>query len=166
MSQDSRNDSFSLFNRQRNQPVDLRLLRQIIRHLLIDQLKLKDFDITLHLVNAAEITRLNETLLGHNGSTDVITLDYLGASKTASAPLAGEIFVCVDEALIQARLFRVTWQAELVRYIIHGVLHLQGYDDTRPAACRLMKREEVKRLTELGRDFRLSKLRRKPKVPA
>ena len=157
--------SLALFNRQRTRPVDLRLLRQIVRHLLDERLRLEDFDITLHLVNAEEMTRLNKTILGHEGSTDVITLDYLGNSRGAPAPLAGEIFVCVDEALIQGRKFRVKWQEELVRYIIHGVLHLQGYDDTRPIARRRMKREEAKRLAELGRDFGLSKLRRKLKVP-
>jgi probable rRNA maturation factor len=158
-------DSLSLSNRQRVQPLDLRLLRQIVRHLLIERLGLEDFDLTLHLVNAAEMAQLNQSLLGHAGSTDVITLDYLGAAKTAPVPLAGEIFVCLDEAAIQARRFGVSWQAELARYIIHGLLHLRGYDDTRAAARRRMKREEARLLVELGRDFRLSKLRRKPKVP-
>lgn len=134
--------------------------------MLIERLGLEDFDLTLHLVKAAEMTRHNESLLGHGGSTDVITLDYLDAAKTPPGPLAGEIFVCVDEAMNQARRFGISWQSELARYIIHGVLHLQGYDDTRPAARRKMKREEHKRLAELSRDFRLSKLRRKPKVPA
>jgi probable rRNA maturation factor len=72
----------------------------------------------------------------------------------------------VDEALIQARRFRTTWQNELLRYIIHGVLHLGGFDDERAASRRRMKREEDRLLGKLARDFDLSKLRRKPTVRA
>src|ERR1700722_2003397 len=99
-----------LRNHQRTRPVDLRLLRRIVNHLLSSLLSVENFDLTIHLVNAAKITRLNETYLRHTGSTDVITLDY----STRNPPLlAGEIFICVDEALIQARQFRATWQEEL-----------------------------------------------------
>ena len=72
--------------------------------------------------------------------------------------------MCVDVAVEQARRFRVTWQAELARYVIHGILHLQGHDDQNAAGRRRMKREEGRLLKELGGRFRLSKLARKPKV--
>ena len=149
-----------LLNQQRTRPIDRRILRQMIRHLLCELLMLEDFDLTVHLVSATKMARLNETHLQHSGSTDVITLDY----STPGLPLlAGEIFVCVDEALLQARRFRTTWQAELVRYIIHGILHLQGHDDLQPAARRRMKRQEARRLREMTRDFLLNKLQGKPK---
>ena len=150
-----------LRNRQRARAVDSKLLRSIITGLLAD-LRTADFDLTIQLVGEVEMTRINETRLRHAGSTDVITFDY----SEPGGPLAGEIFVCVDEAMIQARRFRVTWQKELVRYIVHGVLHLRGYDDACPATCRRMKREEERLVGKLSRDFRLSKLARKPKVSA
>ena len=56
--------------------------------------------------------------------------------------MAGEIFVCVPEALAQASRFGAAWQEELVRYIVHGVLHLRGYDDLQPVARRKMKRRK------------------------
>ncbi len=151
--------AISFRNHQRTRPVDLRLLRQILHHLLADLLALQDFDLTIFLVNATEMARFNTTHLRHSGSTDVITLDY-----SECGLLAGEIFICVDEALLQARRFRTTWQSELVRYLLHGILHLQGHDDLQPAARRKMKHEENRRLRELARDFDLSKLLRKPKV--
>ena len=46
----------------------------------------------------------------------------------------GEIFVSVDDAVASAPRFRATWQLELARYLVHGMLHLRGYDDRRPAA--------------------------------
>ena len=150
-----------LRNHQRVQPVDLRLLRRIIRHILAERLRLADFDLTVHLVNADEMARLNQTYMQHAGSTDVITLDYGGA---ADKSVTGEIFVCMDEAMLQARRFKATWQEELLRYVIHGVLHLQGHDDTSDGPRKIMKREEARRLREAGRDFHLRKLRRKPTV--
>jgi rRNA maturation RNase YbeY len=152
-----------LRNRQRTELVDLRLLRGIVNHLLSHLLTVENFDLAIQLVNAAKMARLNETHLRHSGSTDVITLDY----STANPPLlAGEIFICVDEAVAQARRFRVTWQVELVRYVIHAVLHLKGHDDLQPGARRRMKIEEGRWLRELAREYDLSKLRRKSKLTA
>jgi probable rRNA maturation factor len=59
----------------------------------------------------------------------------------------------VDEAILQARRFRTTWQAEVMRYIIHGTLHLLGYDDLRMPARRMMKRQENRLLRRLAKDF-------------
>ena len=70
----------------------------------------------------------------------------------------GDIFVCLDDAVAQARQFRTTWQSELVRYVIHGLLHLRGYDDRHPAARRKMKREENRRLREITRRFPLAQI--------
>jgi ssRNA-specific RNase YbeY (16S rRNA maturation enzyme) len=65
----------SLSNHQRTRKLDLRLLRWITRELLRDLLYAEDYALSVHLVNAREMTRLNETHLRHAGSTDVITFD-------------------------------------------------------------------------------------------
>jgi rRNA maturation RNase YbeY len=78
----------------------------------------------------------------------------------ASALVHGELFVCLDEAVGQCRRFNTLWQSELVRYIVHGILHLLGYDDRRPAARRLMKREEDRLLTQLAKRFPFRRLGR------
>jgi len=118
------------------------------------------FDLGIYLVAAAEMTRLNEGFLKHQGSTDVITFDYSDKMERAGC---AEIFVCLDEALAQARRFRTTWEAELVRYILHGLLHLCGFDDSRASARRKMKREENRLLRKIAAEFDFSKLAlRKP----
>ncbi len=150
-----------LANRQRARRIDLRFLRQIARSLLDDSLVVREYDLVVHLVSAGEMTRLNETRLRHAGSTDVITFDYAEPDSTA---VFGEIFICADEALLQSSRFRVPWQTEVVRYLVHGLLHLRGYDDLRPAARRKMKREENRLVRELSRRFHLSKLERKPTI--
>jgi ssRNA-specific RNase YbeY (16S rRNA maturation enzyme) len=60
----------------------------------------------------------------------------------------------------QAGRFRATWQAEIVRYLAHGILHLEGYNDTVPDARRTMKREENRLFMELSRRFDIDKLDR------
>jgi len=77
-----------------------------------------------------------------------------------AAAIHGELFVCLDEAVGQCRRFHTLWQSELVRYIVHGILHLRGYDDRQPAARRQMKREETRLLTQLARRFSFRRLGR------
>jgi len=160
----------SIANRQRVRAVDSHLLRRIVKTLLSELLQAGHADVGIHLVAALEMTRLNETFLHHAGSTDVITFDYADhASRmdseafrsTKHAPsLHGEIFICVDEAVSHARHFRTRWQSELVRYIVHGLLHLLGLDDRRAAARRKMKSEESRLLGRLSLRFPMNKLAR------
>jgi probable rRNA maturation factor len=60
----------------------------------------------------------------------------------------------------QAREFRTTWQGELARYVIHGLLHLCGHDDLSPKPRRKMKREENRLLRAVSKQFLLSRLAR------
>jgi probable rRNA maturation factor len=150
----------AITNRQRTKKINQRLLKQISRTLLAE-LKLETAEIGICLVGKPEITLLNETFLHHAGVTDVIAFDYSDSRRQTPNPrpqIHGEIFICMDEAVRQARKFGATWQSELVRYLVHGVLHLLGHDDARAAARRKMKREENRWLREITRRFSLSKL--------
>ena len=149
-----------LRNRQRTRALNTRLLRSLALALLDDFLHVEEFELGLHLVGAAEMARVNRQFLGHEGSTDVITFDH--AATPSSLQLHGEIFISLDDAVRQARAFRTTWQSELARYLIHGLLHLRGHDDLEPAARKTMKREENRLLRSLGQQFALSRLA-KPK---
>ncbi len=149
----SANGNLTLRNRQRSRSLDLRLFRRIAKTLLDELLEQSHYDLGVIFVGAKEMTHLNETFLRHEGSTDVITFDY---SEGKSAPLLlGEIFICVDEALLQATRFRAPWRAELARYLVHGVLHLRGHDDKRAVARNRMKREENRLLRILSARFSL-----------
>jgi rRNA maturation RNase YbeY len=64
----------------------------------------------------------------------------------------------VDEAVASAPRFRATWQKELARYVVHGILHLRGYEDGRSAARRTMKKEENRLLKALSRRMDWGKL--------
>ena len=174
-------------NRHRCRRVEARVLRQIIRWLLKEQFQAASVEVCFHLVGAKEMAEVNWRFLRHEGSTDVITFDcsdddLLGGATSlsphppacgdknvaaprrseAKATFHGEIYISLDDAVAQAKEFRTTWQSELARYVIHGLLHLAGYDDLQPAARRVMKREENRLLKETGARFRLASLRRLP----
>lgn len=154
--------SIVIANRQRTRAINARQLQAITRGLLAE-LKIEG-ELGINLVDAREMTRVNETFLQHEGSTDVITFDH--AEGAGSPALHGELFVCVDEAILQARRFRTTWQSEVVRYVVHGVLHLLGHDDHRADRRRKMKREENRLVRRIGRKFSLAQTGARSKLAA
>jgi probable rRNA maturation factor len=145
-----------VFNRQKTRGVDTVFLRTITQSLL-DELT-ENHELAIHLIDSTRMAQLNEQYLQHAGSTDVITFDYC-EGKNCEA-LWGEIFICIDDAVQQARQFRTTWQSETARYVVHGILHLLGFDDLKPKAKRIMKRRENKLLKELAARLPLGKLLR------
>jgi probable rRNA maturation factor len=147
-----------LSNRQQIRAVDRRLFRRIARCLLEELLRRDSYELGFHLITSEEMARLNETFLRHEGSTDVLTFNHCDGA--ADGRLSGEIFISVSDALVHARRFRVRWQAEVVRYLTHGLLHLEGFDDTEPGPRRAMKRRENSLLKELSRRFDLGRLGR------
>ena len=157
-------------NRQRARQINTRLLRQIITTALDELGALPDSELCFHLVNAQEMARVNWQFLQHQGSTDVITFDHSegtgrsfsnGIPQKDSRPtLHGEIFICIADAVTQAKEFQTSWQAELVRYAVHGLLHLLGHDDLKPVARRQMKRVENRIVRQLAKQFPLARLAR------
>lgn len=137
-------------NRQRSWTVDRARVAAFAESLLRDALGLGEATLGIHLIGARVMASMNWRWLRHEGSTDILTFDH---RDRADAPLHGELWISVDDTVAQARAFGVTADEELARYVIHGVLHLMGYDDREPSARRVMKREEnrwVRRLTGRG----------------
>jgi probable rRNA maturation factor len=182
--------TLSLRNRQRLRRVDIVLLRRITLCLLDEHLRVAQFELAIHLVATQEMAQVNQNFLQHGGSTDVITFDHSdlvtadgrrltnhkGCHAKRSEPphvgcydgLHGELFICLEDAVKQAREFRTTWQSELTRYIIHGLLHLCGHNDLQSSTRHKMKREENRLLRLIAKRFPLSKLKTrnpKPKTP-
>lgn len=151
-------------NHQRTRAVDTRLLRQITMELLVDLLATESVELGITLVGPVEMARVNWQFLQHEGSTDVITFDHTEnqisrrKSSTPRRNISGELFICMEDAVAQARSFRTTWPAELVRYIVHGVLHLLGHDDHGTVPRRRMKREENRLVRLLAARFAFRKL--------
>ena len=95
--------------------------------------------ISISYINDDDMTRLNNTYLNHEGSTDIITFDY---SEEGSNNLDGELIICVDQAKRQSRQYKVLLENELTRLLFHGLLHLEGFNDGTDDERRVMKDKE------------------------
>ena len=85
----------------------------------------------------AKILEVNKTYLQHDYFTDIITFDYC-----EGAVLNGDIFISLDTVRTNAQEFGVTFDNELHRILIHGILHLCGQEDKTPEARLEMTRKE------------------------
>lgn len=96
-----------------------------------------------------EIQRLNREFLAHDYPTDVITFPPDPADGDDAV---GEIVISVDTALREAGARGVDGMLEVFLYVVHGVLHLVGFDDVDAAAAREMHAETEAILVDLGFD--------------
>ena len=151
----------TIVNRQRTKKINARFMKQVAAELFAE-LEITEAELGIMLVGAKKMARVNQQFLGHEGSTDVITFDH----SSPNSPIHGELFICVDGAVSQAKEFKTDWQSEVVRYLVHGVLHLLGYDDLQPDLRREMKREENRLVRRLEKRFALAQLSRTVKMAA
>lgn len=81
----------------------------------------------------AYLLELNQAYLQHDYYTDVITFDYSDQDlPEADRPLTGEVYISIDRIRENAERYKVTVARELLRVMIHGALHLCGYNDSTP----------------------------------
>jgi len=102
----------------------------------------------IHLVSDRQIRRLNREYRGRDAATDVLSfsVDLHGVFKGPSPPprILGDVFISRETAKVQARERRHTLRRELGELLIHGVLHLLGYDHETERDARRMRRKEWK----------------------
>jgi len=131
----------TILNRQRKVPLDLHRIRRIGRLALPECLaergplepdlpKLPEVVATI--VSPKVMARVHVDFLGIEGPTDVITFPY------------GEILVCAEVAAENAALYEQSVDDEVALYVIHGLLHLNGFDDLTAAAVRQMRHRQAK----------------------
>ena len=120
---------------------NISLCRPVVQRLL-SQMDVKKAELSWYFVNSKRMARVNEKYLSHEGSTDVITFQYL--QHPQKDILFGDVFICIDEAHYYAKEFHTTPQSETLRYLIHSILHLQDFDDIDPTDRKIMKSHENK----------------------
>jgi probable rRNA maturation factor len=109
--------------------------------------------VSVTLLDRAAIARMNRTHLDHAGPTDVISFGF--ARVTESDPVVGDIYICPEVARANAHARRVSMREELIRLVVHGTLHILGYDHPESEEREqsdMWKRQEriVKRLAARG----------------
>lgn len=106
----------------------------------------KDARLSIALVDNSKIKELNKQYFNSDEVTDVISFP-LSNNKNL---LSGEIIVSVETAVDTAGKRNISIEGEIILYIIHGILHLLGYDDGSEGDARAMHEEETKILKTLG----------------
>jgi len=101
-------------------------------------------NLEINFISGEDIHAINKSYLKHDYTTDIITFNYSDSLQK----IDGEIFISIDDALSNSKKFRVTLSEELVRLVIHGILHLLGYDDQNLTDKKIMKRLENKLLSK------------------
>lgn len=102
---------------------------------------LKIGDINYIFVDDERILELNRQFVGHDYYTDHIGFDYSEGKR-----ISGDIYISLDTVCTNAEKFGATYDHELHRVIIHGVLHLCGINDKEPGEREQMEAEEDKAL--------------------
>jgi probable rRNA maturation factor len=104
--------------------------------------------ISILIANDLTMTKLHWQFLKIDGPTDVLTFE-IERMKNGRV-IEGEIVVCLSEARRQAKQRGIPVSHELLLYVVHGLLHLSGYDDTTPGTFKKIHAEEDRILTAIG----------------
>jgi probable rRNA maturation factor len=126
-------------------PIDRSRMRETVRAVLEGE-AVRDAEISLAFVDNATIHRLNQRYLGHDEPTDVLSFPLGDGGKS----LQGELVIGAEVAREQAGVRGHDVGAELALYVIHGLLHLCGYDDDTPGHVNAMRERERHYLRQLG----------------
>ena len=94
-------------------------------------------DIAVIFCSDNYILNINIQYLQHDYYTDIITFDYCEGDR-----LSGDLFISVDSVRENALLYKTEFADELNRVIVHGLLHLMGYDDHTPEDVTVMRAKE------------------------
>ncbi len=110
---------------------------------LLEALDLTCDELSVHFVSKREIAKLHELYFQDPTPTDTISfpLDSPGDAKLPCRHL-GEVFVCPAVALEYAKKKNLNPYLETTLYLVHGILHLLGYDDMRPRDKQKMRQKE------------------------
>lgn len=101
-------------------------------------------DIAFVFCTDERILEVNKQYLQHDYYTDIITFDY-----SVQQLIAGDVFISLDTVRSNALQFNVTFEQELHRILVHGVLHLCGFDDKTPELRQQMTERENQALVLL-----------------
>lgn len=107
------------------------------------RLSYKDASIAVHFVGERRMRRLNRTYRGFDRPTDVLSFSLREGEEHQGENDWGDIFLCVPYIRRQAKRFDVSYEEECLRMLVHGVLHLAGFDhQTRRQAKQMFALQE------------------------
>ncbi|TCV84712.1 putative rRNA maturation factor [Sulfurirhabdus autotrophica] len=110
----------------------------------------RDADMTVRLVDEAEGRELNREYRGKDYATNVLTFVYDDLDLPVEIPLSGDLVLCAPVVAREASEQGISIEAHYAHLIVHGVLHLQGYDHEDEAEAEEMEALESEIIVKLG----------------
>lgn len=130
----------TIFDYQKGLKIYKRAITKMVKALL-SYLSVDCHEIIFDFVNEKEIRELHEEFFNDPSPTDCITFP-IDEEATIGNRILGEIFICTDTAIKYAKEHNIDPYEETYLYIVHGILHLIGFDDIREKDRILMKKKE------------------------
>jgi probable rRNA maturation factor len=127
-------------NQQTNQPIRVKAIQNRIRAIL-NALDCPDGELSIVLVDDTRIADLNQIYLQHSGPTNVISFPMReGDFSEINPQVLGDVVISMDTCAREAEEGGITMEARLDQLLIHGILHLMGYDHVHSEAeARVME---------------------------
>jgi len=116
-------------------------VKQWVKQIALSEGK-KIGDINYIFCDDVYLHKINVQYLHHDTLTDIITFDYTEGGIT----LNSDIYISIERVRENADVFGVTFEQELLRVLAHGILHLCGYKDKKPADSELMRTKEEEKM--------------------
>jgi probable rRNA maturation factor len=137
--------TIAIQNQQTRLRVDKRLFKKIVRQILEDA-EISSAEISVAIVDDPTIALVHAEFLDDDSPTDVISF----VLDSSPGCVEGEIVASADTAIARAAEYNWSPGEELLLYVIHGALHLVGYDDTNPKARKIMRKMEKHYVGKIG----------------
>ena len=130
-------------NNQRTLPIRSAKIRRIAE-MVLEHLRLgKEIRVNILFLNDVRMAELHKRYLGKEEPTDVLAFSMReGKTLKGDLRLLGDIAISTETALRQAKRFHSNVDRELTLYVIHGILHLLGYEDRKKRARLKMRQKE------------------------
>ena len=143
-----RNNAVRATNRNGSYKINELFVERLASGVLKTLKKAKDAEIEIVFLDDKAIRKLNKAFKKEDAATDVLSF-RIDREEFGRKKFLGEIVISLDTAQRNARLFGTAFEFEIVRYIIHGILHLFGYDDLTERDRSKMWLEQERLLSDL-----------------
>ncbi len=128
-------------NQQKDLPLSPASVRKLVREVIALEDRYYD-EVNIHFVKTPRMCAIHEEFFDDASPTDCMSFPL-------DEELMGDVFICPETAIQYAKKHQVDPYEETSLYVIHGLLHLMGYDDLNPKAKRKMRAAEKRHLNHL-----------------
>jgi probable rRNA maturation factor len=138
----------NIFDQQSALPLSHRLIKQAVKAVLTLEERVCD-EVAIHFVDIPSISQLHQQYFHDPSPTDCISFPMDEGQDPSPYSVLGEVFICPEVAINYTKKRELDPYEETTLYLVHGLLHLMGYDDLEPEDRKVMKQAEKEHLRNL-----------------